>query len=229
LKENLDQLLPKANKVRNKKHFPALPYVRVGEFMAELRKREGVGARALEFAILTAARSNEVRKAEWSEFDLTARLWTVPGERMKSGKSHRVPLSDAAIAVLKSQPRLSDFVFSNSKGGPVSDGTLLAAVKRMHDDDTAVGGAGWTDPTDGRRIVPHGFRSAFKDWARNVATKYRDEVSELALAHVNDDKTRAAYARDELMPQRTPMMADWAKYCAQPIKPGKVSKLERRA
>jgi len=229
LQDNLDVLLPKASKVRKVKHFAALPYQRAGQFMAELRKREGMGARALELAILTAARSGDVRGAEWDEFDLTGKLWTIPGERIKSGKLHRVPLSDDAVKLLRSLPRLSDLVFPAPRGGALSDVTLLATVKRMHDDALAAGGDGWIDPTDGRRIVPHGFRSTFKDWARNCATKYPDEVSELALAHVNSDATRAAYARDELLAQRTNMMTEWAKYCGEPIKPGLVTNLERRA
>src|SRR5690606_9096161 len=179
--------------------------------MVELRKREGMSARALEFAILTAARSGEVRLAAWDEIDLEAKLWTVPGERMKAGLPHRVPLSDAAVALLKALPRPKGarYIFSAPRGGALSDMALSAVVRRMHDDAKAAGAAGWLDPTSGRIATPHGFRSSFKDWARST-TSYADEVSELALAHVNSDATRAAYARDELLPKRERLMRDWA-------------------
>lgn len=199
-KGNLEHVLPKPAKVRKVEHHAALPWQNVGGFMADLRKREGMGARALEFAILTAARSGEVRGATWDEIDFKAKLWTVPGDRMKAGKPHRVPLSDAAIKLLKALPRMegSDYVFPAVRGGMLSDMSINAVTRRM-----------------GVDAVPHGFRSSFKDWARSSAAKYPDEVSELALAHVNDDKTRAAYARDELLPQRKQLMSDWAKFCGR--------------
>lgn len=193
---NLDAVLPKPNKIKKVAHFRALPYQEVPAFMQELRKREGMGARALELAILTAGRSGEVRFATWSEIDLDRKLWTLPAERMKAGKVHRVPLSDDAVTLLKGLPRIAgtEYVFSSAKGGPISDMTLSAVTRRM-----------------GVDAVPHGFRSSFKDWCR-TSTRYADEVSELALAHVNSDATRAAYARDELLPQRARLMAEWARY-----------------
>ena len=195
-KGNLEHALPKPSKVRKVKHHRALQWQEIGAFMADLRRREGIGAKALEFAILTAARSGEVRFAEWSEIDLDANLWTVPGERMKSGKTHRVPLSAPAIKLLKSLPRFagSPYVFPAARGGALSDMSLSAITRRM-----------------GVDAVPHGFRSTFKDWARS-STSYADEVSELALAHVSSDETRAAYARDELLPKRERLMRDWAKF-----------------
>lgn len=236
--ENLDKLLPKPNKVRKVEHFPALDYRQVGLFIRSLRQREGSGARALEFAILTAARSGEVRFATWAEIDMQNKVWTIPEARTKTGKVHRVPLSNDALELLKAMPERSGFIFAAVRGGAVSDATLGATIKRMHNDELKAGRHGWIDPTtaeideDGnaiietaKRIVPHGFRSSFKDWARNC-TRYADEASELALAHVNSDATRAAYARDELLPTRTKMMRDWAKYCGQPLKSGTVSKLE---
>jgi len=202
---NLKEILPNPSKVRKVKHFRALPWTEIGAFMVELRKRDGVAARALEFAILTAARSGEVRMATWNEFDLENRLWTVPGDRIKAGKTHRVPLSGPAVQIIESLPKLSDtYVFAAPRGGPLSDMSLSAVCRRI-----------------GVDAVPHGFRSTFKDWARN-RTKYPDEVSELALAHVNSDATRAAYARDELLPQRTRLMADWARYCVGNATTGKV-------
>ncbi|WP_018951396.1 integrase arm-type DNA-binding domain-containing protein [Thioalkalivibrio sp. AKL12] len=197
---NLKEVMPNVGKRKRTKHHPALPWQRVPEFMADLHTREGVGARALEFAILTAARSGEVRKATWDEIDLAARVWTIPSERMKAGKPHRVPLSDHAVALLESLPRMEGgYLFAAPRGGVLSDMSISAVCRRM----------GYTEPTTGRVVVPHGFRSSFKDWARS-RTAYPDEVSELALAHVNSDATRAAYARDELLPQRSRLMVDWA-------------------
>ncbi|MBM0105195.1 integrase arm-type DNA-binding domain-containing protein [Steroidobacter sp. S1-65] len=196
-KGNLEHALPKPAKVRKVAHHPALLWQEVGGFMADLRKREGMGARALEFAILTAARSGEVRGATWDEIDLKAKLWTIPAGRMKAGKQHRIPLSEPALKLLKALPRFdgSPYVFAAARGGMLSDMSLSAVTRRM-----------------GLDVVPHGFRSSFKDWCR-TSTAYPDEVSELALAHVNSDATRAAYARDELLPQRQRLMTDWAKYC----------------
>lgn len=197
---NLKEVLPNPKKISKVKHHRALPWQRVPEFMEALRKREGMGARALEFIVLTAARSGEVRLATWSEIDLAARVWTVPAGRMKAGKVHRVPLTDDAVRLLESLPRFegSEYVFTAPRGGALSDMSISAVCKRMKVD-----------------AVPHGFRSSFKDWARS-RTAYPDEVSELALAHVNSDATRAAYARDELLPQRARLMADWARFLNEP-------------
>lgn len=218
---NLDAVLAKPAKVKGKRHFPALPWQRVPEFLADLRTRDGMGARALEFAILTASRSGEIRGATWDEIDLAAKVWTVAPERMKTRKPHRVPLPPAAVALLEALPRMEGqpLVFPAVRGGKISDVTILATVKRMNASREKEGGEQYTDPTDGRPVVPHGFRSAFKDWARNRSS-YPDEVSELALAHVNSDATRAAYARDELLPQRAKLMRSWADYCAEPAKAG---------
>lgn len=225
---NLDSVLAKPAKVKGKRHFPALPWQRVPEFMADLRTREGMGARALEFAILTAARSGDVRGATWDEIDLAAKVWTIPGERMKAGKPHRVPLCPDAVALLESLPRMEGqaLVFPAMRGGKISDVTILATVKRMNASKPKEGQ--YTDPTDGRPVVPHGFRSAFKDWARSRST-FPDEVSELALAHVNSDATRAAYARDELMPQRAKLMKAWGEFCAEPAKAGSVTPIRQGA
>lgn len=209
---NLKEVLPNPSKVAKVKHHRALPWQEMGQFMAKLRKREGMAARALEFAILTAARSGEVRLATWDEIDLKARTWTVPAERIKAGRKHTVPLSDDAVAVLESLPRMKDspYVFPAARGGALSDMALSAVCKRMGVDAT-----------------PHGFRSTFKDWARN-RTSYADEVSELALAHVNSDATRAAYARDELLPKRKRLMGEWAKFCRTIQKQGDVVPIRER-
>ena len=195
-KGNLEHTLPNPSKIRKVNHFPAIRWSAVGEFTAALRQRKGISARALEFLILTAARSGEVRLAVWDEIDFDAALWTIPGDRMKAGRPHRIPLSGPALAILRSLPRFEGvpYVFASPRGKPLSDMSISAVCRRMEVD-----------------AVPHGFRSTFKDWARS-ATAYPDEVSELALAHVSTDATRAAYARDELLPRRTKLMSDWAKF-----------------
>ena len=205
-KGNLEHVLPKPSKVAVIEHYPAIPWQDVGAFMVELRKREGIGARALEFSILTAARSGEVRGAKWDEIDLAAKLWTVPAERMKANKTHRVPLSEPAIKLLKSLPRLQgcSYVFPSPRGKMLSDMSINSVTRRM-----------------GVDAVPHGFRSTFKDWCRSV-TSFQDEVSELALAHVSTDVTRAAYARDELLPKRERLMRDWGRYLETVPSTGKV-------
>ncbi|WP_248276924.1 integrase arm-type DNA-binding domain-containing protein [Marinobacterium sp. LSUCC0821] len=194
--DNLSELLPTPNKIRKVRHHKALPWQKVPMFMVDLQQREGIGARALEFIILTAARSGEVRFATWDEIDLTAKLWTVPADRMKARKAHNVPLSGAVIELLEGLPRIegSNLLFTAPRGNALSDMSISAVCKRMEVEAT-----------------PHGFRSCFKDWARS-RTAYPDEVSELALAHVNNDATRAAYARDELLEQRSRLMSDWAKF-----------------
>ncbi len=210
---NLEALLPRPKKVRRVEHWPALPYARVGEFVSALRARAGLGARALEFIILTVARSREIRYATWDEIDLEGMTWTIPGDRMKAGKSHVVPLSPQAVTLLESLPRTraDDFLFPGDRGMPASDATITAVIKRMHASEKNAGRPGWIDPISGRRITAHGFRSTFKDWAR-VCTRYPDEASELALAHVNSDKTRVAYARDGLLGMRRELMQEWAAY-----------------
>ncbi len=195
---HLDKVLPKPTKVSKVEHHSALPVAAVGAFVVELRKREGMAARALEFAILTAARSGEVRGATWPEIDLANRVWTIPGERMKAGREHRVPLSDAAADLLEKLPRFpgTDVVFVAPRGGVLSDMSLTAVMRRMEVD-----------------AVPHGFRSTFRDWAAEH-TNYPREVAEMALAHTITDKVEAAYRRGDLFEKRRRMMDDWAKFCS---------------
>lgn len=208
----LEPLLGKPNHKKN--HFPSLPYGRVPAFLRVLRKQGTEASRALEFVILTASRSDEVRSAVWSEFDLGRRVWTIPAQRMKRGRDHRVPLSEQAIQLLEGQRANGRaHPFTNGKGEPLSDMSLSVLIKRMHESSLKKGGKGFLDPSYKKVAVPHGFRSSFKDWARNV-THYADEVSELALAHVNSDATRAAYARDELLGPRKILMQEWADYCS---------------
>lgn len=192
---HLDHLLPKPNKVRAVKHHPALPHPDIAGFMGDLAGRNGVAARALAFTILTAARSGETRGMTWAEVDLDKRIWTIPAERMKAGKEHRVPLTDAAIALLG--PRRDDtaLVFeSESKSGKqISDMSMTAVLRRMGCDG----------------ITVHGFRSTFRDWAGET-TGFPREVIEAALAHGIKDKAEAAYARSDLFEKRRKLMEAWA-------------------
>ncbi len=198
---------------------PALPIVAMPRFMAALRAAEGMGARALEFAILTAARSGEVRGAAWREIDPEAKLWTVPAARMKAEAEHVVPLSDAAVTLLKALPRgdPGDLVFGSEmpghEGQQMSDMTLSAVVRRLHTADLVAGGKGFIDTSSGRVATPHGIaRSTFRDWcSENHVPR---EVAERALAHAVGDKTEAAYLRTKLVVQRRPVMQAWAEFLA---------------
>ncbi|WP_374275820.1 tyrosine-type recombinase/integrase [Brevundimonas sp.] len=194
---HLDKLLAKPSKVRRIVHHRALPVDDLPGFMQALRASEGAGARALEFAILTAARSGEVRGATWSEIDTTNRLWSIDGARMKAAREHRVPLSDAALRVLAALPSggPDDPLFRAPLGGSLSDMTILSVVRRM-----------------GVDAVPHGFRSTFRDWAAERTT-YPNEVAEMALAHTVGNKVEAAYRRGDLFEKRVEMMRDWAQFC----------------
>ncbi len=211
-KGHLDNLLPAPSKIARAGHHLAVPVGEVAKFMQALRAQPGTGARALEFAILTAARSGEVRGATWAEIDLGAATWTVPGERMKAGKEHRVPLSGAAVALLESLPRMagSDLVFPAPRGGKLSDMTLLAVMRRM-----------------GVDAVPHGFRSTFRDWC-SERTNYPREVAEMALAHTIGDKVEAAYRRGDLFEKRRRMMAEWAEFLARDEAPAQVIDLQSK-
>ncbi len=199
---HLDKLLPRPTKVAKVKHHPALPYAETGAFMATLRKDEGIAARALEFTILTATRTAEVIQAEWSEFDFDAGMWIVPAERMKAKREHRVPLSPAAIKVLKSvEGHDKKYVFPGHKrGSHLSSGGMLAVLKRLKRSD----------------ITVHGFRSTFRDWCAE-STSYPADVAEMALAHTLRDKTEAAYRRGDLFEKRARLMNDWAKYCGNTL------------
>jgi integrase len=198
---HLDKLLAAPEKVARVAHHPALPWQQIGNFVAELRQREGTAARAVEFGILTAARSGEIRGARWDEIDLDSAIWTVPAERMKAGREHRVPLSTAALALLKSMPDLGDYVFPGKRSGAMlSDMSLTAVLRRMGRDD----------------ITVHGFRSTFRDWcAESVGNSFPREVCEHALAHSLPDKVEAAYRRGDLIEKRKLLMQVWADYCGK--------------
>ena len=203
-------LLPPRARVAAGEHQPSLAWQQVPAFMAELRKQSGVGARALELAILTAARTGEVRGARWSEFDLEAAVWVVPAERMKARKLHRVPLSDPALAVLRSMLPIraspDGRVFTGRKPDvALSDITLSAIMRRMNAGDEPR----WRD-VSGRAAVPHGFRTSFRVWG-GEETDYPREVIEVALAHTLKDRVETAHARTDLMAGRRPLMEAWGK------------------
>lgn len=195
-KGHLDKLLAKPSEVQTVKHHAALPWEEIGAFMAALRQQDGVGARAVEFAILTAARSGEVRGAVWEEVDLKNKVWIVPAERMKMKKEHRVPLTAQALDIL-GKGKETGLIFPGMKEGkPLSDMSLTAVLKRMERGDLTV----------------HGFRSTFRDWCAE-ATNFPRDMAEMALAHAVGDKVEAAYRRGDMFNKRRRMMQSWADYC----------------
>ena len=203
---HLENLLPKKSKLLRVRHSPSLPYEYLGDFMTLIRTHTCLSASALEFTILTATRSMEVIKAKWSEINLEARVWTIPAERMKSGREHRVPLSVQAVAILERMQKIrqqGDYVFPGTKHGKsMSDHTMLMFIKL----------------TLGiRAVVTHGFRSTFRDWAGET-TSYPREVCEAALAHSDRSDTEAAYFRSDLFAKRAKLMQSWADYCDLPSK-----------
>ena len=202
-KGHLDQLLPKRTGLA-RGHHAALPFVEVPAFIKELRERPATSALALEFTILTAARSGEVRGATWREIDLPSALWTVPGSRMKAGREHRVPLSERAVEILKDMAMLAPddldaFVFPGPKGSStsLSDAAFSALLKRMNRSEG---------------ITPHGFRSSFRDWAGETTTFPRD-VAEMCLAHTVGDMTERAYRRGDGLAKRREMIDAWYTFC----------------
>jgi integrase len=198
---HLDQLLPKRQRL-TRGHHAAMNYVELPAFMSDLQARQATAALALEFAILTAARSGEALGARWEEFDLDRAVWTVPATRMKAGREHRVPLSRRALKLIKAAPvaRDGDFVFPGQKPGrSLSVMALEMVLRRMKIDGVTV----------------HGFRSAFRDWAAE-STNFTNEVCEAALAHVIENKAEAAYRRGDLFDKRRKLMEAWATYCAAP-------------
>jgi integrase len=195
-KGNLEHELPKPKKL-TRGHLKAMPFADVPAFITRLRQHEGISARALEFAVLTATRSNETRSARWEEVDLKAKVWTIPGERMKMGKEHRVPLSERAIAILNEMKAHGEegYIFPGTKKGkPLSDMSLVAVMRRMAVD-----------------AVPHGFRSSFRDWC-GECTDFPRDVAEQALAHAVGDEVERAYRRGDALEKRRKLMEAWADY-----------------
>ncbi|MEH6477572.1 MAG: site-specific integrase [Sneathiella sp.] len=197
-------LLPKPSKVKTVRHHPAMPYTEVPNFMTELEQNGSVSALALRFLIFTATRTSEVLQAQRSEIDLEATVWTVPAERMKAKREHRVPLTDVMIADLTSLPHLdgNPYLFPGARyGKPLSNMALLQLMRGM----------GYGVKGTRGDAVPHGFRSSFRDWSGEVSSFPRD-VAEMALAHVIENKVEAAYRRGDLFEKRRKMMQAWTNY-----------------
>ena len=209
---HLAHLLPARSKVRQVIHHAALNYAEVPAFMATLRAYDETAARALEFTILTAARSGETISAKWSEIDLVAKTWTVPAARMKSHREHRVPLPNRAVELLQNLPRdiTNDFVFTRAGGPGLTHSAMRLLLRRIGHADTAV----------------HGFRSSFSDWAAEQ-TAYPSHVVEQALAHTINNAFERAYRRGDLFDKRRRLMEDWARFCNTPASVGDVIPLRR--
>lgn len=214
---HLSTLLPAHGKVATVRHHPALPWDQVTAFLVELQSRVGTSARALEFSILTAARAGEVRGAQWSEIDLDKAVWTVPKERMKAGREHRVPLSPPVMRLLRALDPPKDgqdqtgYVFPGERlKKPLSEMAMEMLLRRMNETSECELPP-WRD-RKGEAIVPHGFRSTFRDWC-SEATDYPRDLAEAALAHALRDKTEAAYRRGDALEKRRKMMDDWGSFC----------------
>ena len=197
-KGHLDHMLPAPTRLKKIEHLTAVPVREMPGFMVKLRQAAGIAAQALEFLILTAARSGEVRGITWEEVSLDDALWIVPAERMKMKKEHRVPLSNRAVDILKSQPRIdgNPLVFPAPRGSQMSDATMSAVLKRMNVDATV-----------------HGFRSSFRDWCGDY-TNYPRDLAEQCLAHGADDPVEAAYRRGDALERRREIMNEWSKFIA---------------
>jgi integrase len=204
--------LPKRAKVQRIKHQPALPYDKIGDFMASIKAQEGTAAQAMAYTILTACRTSEAVNASWDEIDFDKMLWTIPADRIKAGREHRVPLSKGAMDILKTIKKEQDaaqkaksgnpckWVFTSARRSvPLSNMAMLSLLRRMNRRD----------------ITVHGFRSSFRDWTAEQ-TNFPREVAEAALAHAVGDKVEAAYRRSDLFDKRRKMMDGWAQYCAAP-------------
>ena len=210
---HLSKLMTKPSKLRKVKHHAAMPWEEVPGFMAELKEQRGIAAQALRFALLTACRSGEVRLATWDEIDLDTGTWTVPSERMKTGREHRVTLSPPALELLRDLPRFdgSRYVFPSPRTGrPLSDAALGKVLRDM-----------------GSSVTAHGFRSSFRDWAAE-STAFPNHVCEQALAHSIGDKVEAAYRRGDLFEKRRQLMDAWSVFCTTPTAAGVVVPIRRR-
>ena len=220
-KGHLENLLATINKGSRVQNHPSLPWQRIGEFMLAIKQRHGVAARAVEFCILTACRSGEVRGAQWCEFDFAEKVWTIPAARMKARREHQVPLSDAALAILTTMrsteaimtgetPDVTSqrFVFAGTKKQELSDMSLTAVLRRMNSDEAK---PIWVD-ANGNGVTVHGFRSTFRMWAAET-TAYPREVAEHVLAHQLPDAVERAYQRGTQFAKRKALMTEWSTFC----------------
>jgi integrase len=201
--DHLEHLLADPEKIKPVVHHPALPFTEISKFMAELRKVDGIAARALEFTVLTAARAGEARGATWNEIDLKTKTWTIPAERMKMSKEHRVPLCNRAIEILTALPHEGDAVFIGARaGGAMGVNAMFLVAKGLRPD-----------------VTVHGFRSTFSTWAHET-TAFAGAVIELSLAHTVGNAVERAYRRGDLFDQRRQLMTAWADYCDRPQQQG---------
>lgn len=220
LRGALGELLPKAEKIKKVQHHAAVPYRDAYAFVQALRAQGGIAPLALEFMLLTAARTGEIIAAQWEEFDLDARVWTVPADRMKAGREHRVPLCRRALDILENlaATRRGDFVFpahsAKGKQEHISNGTCLVAMKRL---------------PHFKQYTPHGLRSTFRDWASETAAGFDHDTLELALAHTIQNKAEAAYRRGDQLEKRAKLMQRWQAFVeSPPAKPGTITVLRRK-
>jgi integrase len=223
---NLKELLPAPSKVAKEGNQPALSLEDAPRWFAALKTRDGMGARALEFLALTAARSQEVRGATWDEIDLDKALWIVPAARIKMAREHRVPLTVEAVTLLRALPKMKDnpLVFPAARGSQLSDMTVSAVMRRMSETDIAKGGTGFLDRVSKRPAVPHGLRSTFRDWVAE-RTNFPGEMAEVALAHRINSAVEAAYRRGDMIEKRRRMMGEWGGFLTQAPRSAKVVKL----
>ena len=215
LKGGLGQLLPKAKKIKKVEHHPALPYLKAHDFVQALRIKQGVSPRALEFLFFTAARSGEVLGAKWVEIDLNTGVWTIPADRMKAGREHRVPLSKRALQIVKEMQagQQCEYVFPDPRGkANLSNAALLSVMKKM---------------PEYAQYVPHGLRSTFRDWASET-TNVANETLELALAHTIKNQAEAAYRRGDQLEKRVKLMQQWQEFVEHQPSPAKVLTLKHR-
>jgi len=196
LRGSLKSLLPSASKLKNVKHRPALPHIEIADFVSELIDKDCVSSSALQLQLLTATRPNEALGARWSEFDIKAKTWTIPKERMKAGRDHKIPLANQTLRLIKALPKQNPtLLFPGPKDRAITSAATLKLLKELRPGMTC-----------------HGFRSTFRDWAAEV-TSHPREAAEMALAHVLKDKTESAYFRSDLLDKRVTLMQDWADYC----------------
>ena len=241
-KGNLAELLPKPGKVADAGNHPALALSDLPRWWRDLEAREGMAARALQFAVLTCARSGEVRGMTWAEVDLAEAggatratgatlgpVWTIPASRMKAGREHRVPLTAEAVALLKALPRMngSDYVFFAPQGGMLSDMTISAVMRRMQESEAKAGRVGYLDPRNKRPAVPHGLRSTFRDWCAEQGID-RD-MAEMALAHIVGSEVERAYRRTDMIERRRRLLDAWAQVARGEVAGGNLVVLERKS
>ena len=229
-RDHIENLLASPNKIKVVKHQPSLPWREISQFMYSLRQQKGIAPVALEFLILTATRTSETLQATWDEIDSASGVWVIPANRMKGGIEHHVPLSKEAANILSQMPKVGKYIFTGAtNGSSLSDMSLTAVIKRMHQSNIKAGGKGWIDPKqDIRRITSHGFRSTFRMWgAESLTHVYPRESFEFALAHKLPDVVESSYQRGTVFEKRIPLMQAWSDYCYKSLDSATVTPIRR--